>query len=212
MIEQIKPWVDPNVAVAPRSTIEELTRSSRAVRYPAGWAELEASVQYVPRSSAELDPGVVQLVANGVPTRDGGVFVFDRGSDQKRVGEYGKHGVLRGAHIQSTTLPLLDAAKATIVSRFREDLHLNFEFEPEPLGFVWLPEGSPRMAQHAGLVFRVRIDDDAVAQSLEEKEFKTSGRGHPVTSSFVTLERLDEVQLEPWSDKVRIENWLKSPQ
>jgi thymidylate kinase len=212
VIAQIEPWVDAEVAVVPRSTIEKLTSNSVAVRYPSGWAELEASVQYISRSSAERDPSVVQLVANGVPTRDGGVFVFDRGSDPKRAGEYGQHAVLRGAHIESKARPLVNAARETVVSRFREDLHLNFEFEPEPLGFVWLPDGAPRLAQHAGLVFRVRIDDEAVAQSLEEKEFKTSGRGHPMTSSFATLEGLDQVQLEPWSGKVHSENWLKSPQ
>lgn len=212
VLEQIEPWVDTHVAVIPRATIENLTRDSTALRYPSGWAELEAAVRFIPRSSAERDPDVVQLVANGVPTRDGGVFVFDRRSDPKRVGEYGQHAVLRGAHIEATSRSLVDAAKETVVSRFREGLHLNFEFEPEPLGFVWIPDGGARLAQHAGLVFRVRIDDETVAQSLEEKEFKTNGRGHPMTSSFATLDALDEVQLEPWSDKVRSENWLKTPQ
>jgi hypothetical protein len=212
VIEHIRPWVDPEVAVVPRSTLERLVGDSGAVRYPVGWAELEASVEYRPRSSAESDPEVVQLVAQGVPTRDGGVFVFDRSSDPKRVGEYGQHAILRGAHIASRSRPLAEAARETVASRFREDLHLNFDFELEALGFVWLREGSPRVTQHAGLVFRVRIDDEAVARSLEEKEFKTSGRGHPATSSFVTLAALAEVQLEPWSGKVFAENWLSLPQ
>lgn len=85
---------------------------------------------------------------------------------------------------------------------------MNLDFELEVLGFVWIREGGPRVTQHAGLVFRVQIDDEAVARSLEEKEFKTSGRGHPATSSFVTLEALAKVQLEPWSGKVFAENWL----
>lgn len=211
VIEHIKPWVDPEVAVVPRTALEGLAGESGAVRYPAGWAELEASVEYRPRSSAESDSTVVQLVAQGVPTRDGGVFVFDRSSDPKRVGEYGQHAILRGAHIENRSRPLAKAARETVALRFREELHLNFDFDLEPLGFVWLREGGPRVTQHAGLVFRARINDEAVARSLEEKEFKTSGRGHPATSSFVTLAALAEVQLEPWSGKVFAENWL-SPQ
>jgi hypothetical protein len=211
VIEHIHPWVDPEVAVVPRVTLDTLTGDSGAVPYPLGWPELEAAMEYRPRSLAEDDSEVVQLVAQAVPTRDGGVFVFDRSSDPKRVGEYGQHAILRGAHIEKSSRPLVEAAAETVATRFREDLHLNFDFELEALGFVWLREGGPRVTQHAGLVFRARIDDEAVARSLEEKEFKTSGRGHPATSSFVTLEALAKVRLEPWSGKVFAEHWLNPP-
>jgi len=214
LIARIKEWVDPLIRVVPRDTVKQVFSGKTALRLPPDelptdeWARLASSVRPMKRSAAEADREVVQLVAGGVATR-GGVFVFDRTLDQRRVGEYGQNAVWRGGHLVESSDDLASGARKTVIERFQTDLHLSFEFEPQPLGIVWLDgdDKNPRAAQHLGILFEVHIADENVAQSLVDKEFRT-GRGHPATSRFTTLEELRQMNLESWSALVVSEGWL----
>lgn len=211
VLSRIEEWVDPSISVVSRAVAQDVFGSDQALRWPAGGLErLASSVQHVKRSVAEADPNLVQLVAGGVAKRDDGVFVFDRAPDQKRVGEYGQHCIWRGGHLVESSESLEKVAKEAVIERFQTNLHLSFDFEPQPLGIVWLDEGdrNPRSAQHLGILFEVRIADENVAQSLEDKEFRTSGRGHPATSRFTKLNGLREMKLESWSHLMVSAGWL----
>lgn len=146
------------------------------------------------------------------------MFVFNRSRDTKRLGEYGEFSIWSGQHVEATASggsvePVdLCAAKESLARRIKANLHLKVEFPTEPLGMVWVEDGqSPRSKQHLGVFFAVRINDENVAQSLEDKEFKTHGRGHPITSQFSSLGELSSggLELESWSDLVVYSGWLK---
>jgi predicted NUDIX family phosphoesterase/thymidylate kinase len=213
LLPKIEAWADPPIAVLPRPAVERAFGGKKALSWPApkAWDAFERDVKMVPRSTAEKDDSLVQIVAGGVVTHERGVFVFDRKEDEKRLGEYERHTIWRGAHVDhgSGDPPLLDVARDSLVVRLRTDLHLNFEIDPKPLGIVWVPD-RPRSAQHLGLIFEVHIEDEAVADSLEDKEFKT-GRGHPARSSFVSLDEIGglNLDLESWSKAVLEATWLR---
>jgi predicted NUDIX family phosphoesterase len=210
IMARVDHWVDAPIAVVPKEVVEEVFANAPAVQWPAaGWERLAASVRYEKRSAVEQDDRLVQLVAGGVATRDDGVFVFDRAPDEQRVGEYGRHAIWRGGHLVRGPESVERAARASVIERFRTNLHLGFDFEPQPLGIVWIDDaGHARSRRHLGILYEVRIVDENVAQSLEDKEFKTSGRGHPATSRFARLEELSTIKLESWSEKVVSANWL----
>ena len=217
---RIEAWVDPQIAVVPRSVAEELFSGEIALRWSNANREvIERGLSARQRSHAEADATVVQLVSCGVPVSGDGVFVFDRARDEKRVGEYGRHSLWSGQHVDWAEGPMENAARRALLDRMQRDLHLRLELEPEPIGFTWSPnpQGSPqdapsseRSAKHLGVFFRVRIEDDAVRQSLEDKEFKTRGRGHSATSRFNSLVELRDatLDLEPWSKAVVEQEWL----
>lgn len=218
LIEQVLPkieaWADQPIAVVPHATVRRVFGVETALRWPAekAWEELQRDVKMVLRSEAERTTDLVQLVTGGVLTREGGVFVFDRKQDERRLGEYGRYSLWRGAHVDhgDGDPPLLDKVRDRLVERLRTDLHLNFDFDPNPLGIVWVPEPK-RSAQHLGVMFEVRIDDQTVADSLRDKEFKTSGRGHAATSQFSSLEEIGSLKmdLESWSKAVLEATWLR---
>lgn len=148
-----------------------------------------------------------------------GLFVFDRSRDEKRVGEFGRHSLWTGQHVTWTPETLLGMARNAVLARLEQNLHLRQPLRPKVLGLAWLSspqtyqqgdvDGS-RLAQHAGLFFTVPIRDAFVAESLEEKEFKVRGRGHPLTSRFSRIEDLEEMTLdfEPWSRTIVEKRWL----
>jgi hypothetical protein len=64
------------------------------------------------------------------------------------------------------------------------------------------------------VVFKVTVEEK-VAKFLDEKEFRTNGRGHRVESSFVSLSELASGELppegyilEPWSRVFLEKKWL----
>lgn len=211
VLDRVEVWADPMVAALPRAWVEQ-----RFANGHVGWrieeeAALNSAVTWEKRSLAEETDNIVQLVTCGVYYRDGGVFVFDRQRDEKRLGEYGRHSVWSGQHVEAhADHDAFRRAVACLRARMRTNLHLNVEFDPQPLGMVWTPDdGNPRQQRHMGLFFTVPIEDETVAQSLEDKAFKTAGRGHPLTSRFMQLPELDELELEPWSRKLLDTTWLK---
>jgi predicted NUDIX family phosphoesterase len=219
LLAEIELWADPEIAVVPAELVRALFAQRRALPWSTdAWDRLVASATAMKRSKAEADGGVVQLVACGVPIRPDGVFVFDRTRDKKRLGEYGAYSVWNGQHVElgAPGGPVdLEVVRDNLSDRVRTKLHLNFEFDLQPLGIVWVDDQArARSKHHLGVVFAVRIDDENVAQSLEDKEFRTRGRGHPATSKFSTIEALKDPQLdlEPWSRQIVESGWLSEAQ
>lgn len=163
------------------------------------------------RSEAEADETLVQFVAVGALTYAGRVFVFDRSADPHRRTAYGRRTILRLCHVdQGDGLDVVGAARTCLIHRLRQDLHLELQIEPRPLGAVWHDD---RSGAHMGLVFEVPILDELVAESLKEKEFNARGRGHKMTSTFgnpaLILEHAADLELEPWSKDILADGWIR---
>jgi len=217
VLDQIQEWVDPQIAVLPEPTVRTIFRSSAGVRWSKSISsQLTSAMSFLKRSRAEQDSRVVQIVVCGVPVAQGGVFVFDRTRDKKRLGEYGVHSIWTGQHAEQVPKvkdeDLLGTLRANLARRFRTSLHLNFDFSPEPLGIVWNDdEKNARSKHHMGVFLAVHIDDENVAQSLEDKEFRTHGRGHLATSKFSKIIELTkkDLELESWSLHAVKNGWVK---
>lgn len=139
--------------------------------------------------------------------------MFDRTRDQRRLRDYGTRTIWRGCHVDQGdgSRDLLAHSRSCLLNRLRQDLHLELELVPRQIGLVWRDDDEKRR-RHLGLVFEVPIENELVAESLKEKEFKTQGRGHQMTSRFGSpaeiRERQDELELEPWSRDILERGWV----
>jgi hypothetical protein len=111
------------------------------------------------------------------------------------------------ARIQLTDL------KQQLRDRLRADLHLGeMNAAPDPVGVVWMPQADePR---HLGVLFKVPVED-RVAKFLDDKEFRTNGKGHRRESSFVRVRELSAgkpegtgYRLDQWSIGALKKKWL----
>jgi hypothetical protein len=70
------------------------------------------------------------------------------------------------------------------------------------LGLAW--DRNQAESQHFGVMFRVPVTSDYVADHLKNKQFKKMGRAGRIKSVFRTQEEivrdLEDLNLEPWSD------------
>jgi hypothetical protein len=77
---------------------------------------------------------------------------------------------------------------------------------------MWTPNG--KETRHLGIMFKVPLEA-SVANFLDEREFRTNGRGHTLKSSFVARSELtpDKVRaaryaLEDWSLELLTKKWV----
>lgn len=97
--------------------------------------------------------------------------------------------------------------------RLQVDLHLgDLPGHPQPKGLVWNPTG--KEPRHMGLVFEAPVTRN-LAEWLDEKDFKTNGRGYRLESSFVTSRQIAAARLkekgytvEDWSELILREGWF----
>jgi hypothetical protein len=111
-----------------------------------------------------------------------------------------------GCHItRPSQEPLtLDELQEQLLGRLKKDMHLGqLDASPEPKGLVWTTSG--KEPGHFGIVFTVQVPDN-IAEFLDEKQFKTNGRGHWMKSFFVRPADLgtgdrgeNDYTLEEWS-------------
>jgi len=70
-------------------------------------------------------------------------------------------------------------------------------------GVVW--QGDAADSKHLGVIFRVPVQD-SIAETLQDKEFRRSGRGHTLSGSFrersVLSSERETLDLEPWSVEI----------
>ncbi|MCO5168164.1 MAG: hypothetical protein M9894_17620 [Planctomycetes bacterium] len=214
LIEQILPgiraWADPDVVVLPRTAVSEAVVAFGRSRVSRVWKRLASQFTYQRRSEAARDPDWVQVVACGVPRHEGKCFVFTRTAG-KKVEKYGKHLLWKGCHVRvddrrtwskkAADADKWRAIKRALINRFNEDLHLQVELTPVPLAIAW----DAADQKYLGIMFEVPIQTEAVARSLDAKEFKKAGRYPTVVGAFKALSdikrarRTEELTLEPWS-------------
>lgn len=188
---------NPEIAVAPRSEVERLFGKhsggdpAEYIKWDeSAWSELAKCLAPMRRYEAEKDQSVVQIIAAGVNTTHNGVFLIERTAERR----HGKHLLWRGVHVEWPTSgpPAVDHLGDALLDRLRMDFHLQAGLKPSPprpLGIVFTPAAKPRNRaepQHVGVVFDVPLEE-ALAEHLENKRFKTRGRVDPSRTNSILL-------------------------
>jgi hypothetical protein len=217
LLTQARSWCDPRIAVISKRDARTIVPDRIRPWSETAWKELSALVVYRRRSLVERDDGWVQPIAGGAQTFGGQVFlaVRRRARDDVVRSRDDTAMIWRGCHVPQPLKGKLDVAylKRALLSRLKQDLHLGeLDANPRPLGLVWDPHGEePR---HLGIMFQVPVSAK-VANFLDERQFKTNGRGYRVENSFVRPAQLghDEGErrgytLEEWSRLIHEAKWL----
>lgn len=218
----LRRWADPEIAVISKEAVTQIFGQRSAPGKDASrhdiWPRLRSQIRFMKRSEAESQPECVQLVACGVHVdRESKLLILKRSPDDEKAALYGRETLWKGAHVEKTgsfgieraggedVLSVVDEAWPVLLRRLREDLHLQTALVPEFLGFAWDQEQEPR---HLGLMFRIPIQSDYIARSMEKK-FRRSGRFHTLTGEFRSIAELRAQHindLEPWS-RLLVEHW-----
>ena len=216
LAKQARAWADPEIAVVPVMAAEELLKETATGWTSSLWQKIASSVSYRRRSTVEEDDNWVQLLACGTQVYGNEVFLSIRRRERGRApssrDDTGR--VWQGCHVEKSQRTLTRAELAAqLRKRLQTDLHLgDLRSKPHPLGFIWTPNG--KETRHLGIMFKVPLEA-RVADFLDEKEFRTNGRGHTLKSSFVSRNELtpDKVRaaryaLEDWSLELLAKNWV----
>lgn len=208
LLPRLEAWSDRQIAYVPRSLLKKTFGSQRrfmaATEAVKVWKELAPRMRHERRSKVEGNDALVQVVVGGIPVHAGKVFVFKRAEGHEKSA-YGRATIWRGCHVESRFGVSMAGLKRSLTARLQEDLHLRITLPLELLGMAWDPDQKPE-SRHLGVLFRCAIEDDVVAESMHEKEFRKAGRGHKLTGEFhepeAILIDIDALALEPWSHSV----------
>jgi hypothetical protein len=218
LLPRMERWVDKTITVASRADLDGYLGARETVDWQdVNWPSFQALLQYRKRSEVEHDDEWVQVLTCGAQVHGGRSFLSirrpQRGhppSDRDNSGR-----LWQGCHVEQPEGGIVDIQELQrqLLLRLQADLHLGaLSTQPQPLGLVWHKEGSER--RHLGVVFKVPLEEK-VANFLDEKEFRTNGRGHLVKSSFVEPPQLaagtgtpQGYTLEAWSRAFLTNNWL----
>ncbi len=210
-------WSDPTIAVITRQDAQKLVPGRVRRWTPATWRELKKFISFRCRSEVEDDERWVQPLVCGAQTYASKVFLAIRRRPRDGVARARENTarVWTGCHVKQPSDGNLSMQhfKNELSTRLKSDLHLaELDIKPKPLGLVWSGDGDERT--HLGVIFEVPVSKN-VADFLDERQFKTNGRGYLVKNSFVEPARLlrDEpanrdYTLEEWSRWILNEKWL----
>lgn len=216
ILAKARAWADPKIAVLPRILVEEVI-PRKVIPWDEGWEKLVRQVRWELRSEVEESEELVQLLACGVQTCGDELFLIRRQRLREDVMAPRDQTAMlwRGCHVtrgDGESLSLVEL-KTQLAERLRGDLHLgSLAANGEPRGFVWVPDGPD--SQHLGAIFNVRVDE-TVKGFLNERSFKTNGRGRSTENLFVRPDQLtpDSValkgyRLESWSQEFLAQRWF----
>lgn len=217
ILEHARVFADPEIAVIPRARAAEIVLDRIAPWSDETWSALARAVAFQERSSVEDHNEWVQVLACGAQVWANQLFVSIRRRQRTQVPSHRDDTALvwQGCHVHKPAhqpLTVVDLV-SQLRTRLCADLHLSeLHTTPEPLGLVWIPDGpEPR---HLGVMFKVPVED-RIAKFLDEKEFRTNGRGYNRRSSFMTESELAAggagekgYTLEQWSEELLKAKWL----
>lgn len=206
VLERLEAFVNPDVLVVPRATIEALPLSDGGF---FGEEALDAALdcvsthgRFVPRAEAEVAPGLVQIIPCGVLSHEGGVFLFQRKENDPKYHLYGNSSIWQGCHVTQTGEE--DAClllERNLLDRVSRSLYLSRRFPIRGLGYCW-DRDDPQSSRHFGVVYEIQIDNALAAADLKKKEFRKQ-RGHGYYGRFDDWEALRvgtaNLNLESWS-------------
>jgi predicted NUDIX family phosphoesterase len=211
IIDHLDEFLNPEVAVIPRSALNSLKLNERGAFGIEAVQDLVACItkhlSFKRRADAEQTSEFVQIVGAGVLVRDDKVFLFRRKEADPKSSLYGKTTLWQGVHvnrdIRGSGLPLVERA---LVERVTRSLYLSRRFPVQVRGYCW-DDSNEHSAKHFGVVFRIEIDNSHTADDLRKKEYrKARGRGHDLVGQFArwadVSSRSAELGLEPWSRSI----------
>ncbi|HKY35867.1 MAG TPA: hypothetical protein VJN18_08010 [Polyangiaceae bacterium] len=215
ILQLTRDWADPEIAVISRENAMGLVPARVRVWTSQLWRELSRRIQFRKRSSVENDDAWVQVLACGAQVFDKEVFLSIRRRQRAQLPSERDNSarVWQGCHVHRTGRLDVPELSRQLLARLRADLHLGeLVSKPRPLGVVWTPSQSE--PGHLGVFFKVPVEE-RVATFLDEKEFRTNGRGYRRESSFVAPRELSPGNLqskgytvEQWSLEVLKAKWL----
>ncbi|MEO6773230.1 MAG: hypothetical protein ABI467_09425 [Kofleriaceae bacterium] len=203
LLPLIEQWADPPIAVLPRQAVVDVFGERPFLHGDearAALVQLASQVSFRKRSDAEKDTDIVQVIAAGVHAHQDRIMVLERELRDKKSTDYGRRMLWIGCHVDKDG-DLLAGAMSCLDRRIQQELHLSTHPQTELLGLAW--DRNQTESQHFGVMFRVPVVSDYVADHLKNKQFKKMGRAGRIKSVFMTQEEivrsLDELDLEPWS-------------
>lgn len=200
LLPKIRQWVDPKIWVVPRSEVVQAFHG-RTFLAPTEartvLARFAQQARAVVRSKAEGDRDVVQLVGCGMPTRADQYVALKRSEKDEKSRDYGDFTLWKACHIKANEALSEAMAAGQVARRVEEDLYIAVPLKPEFVGLAWNPD-EERRENHLGMMFEVPITE-AVAESMQNKEFKHRGRFWPLSGRLLAVDELTGLNLEPWS-------------
>ncbi len=199
------PKPDEQVLVVRRSLFDELGSfqgfTPEAQRYLDVFLKRENNF-FAPRSSAETDPSLKQIIPYAVFTHAGRILRYVRGgkSGEKRLAAKASIGI--GGHINDADEGLFafneDAYRIAVEREIAEELRLGGGFTDRIVGLI--NDDSTEVGQvHLGVVHLVELESSEVRP----------GEAAITQLEFVSMEELrgGHEKLEAWSQIV-LEHWL----
>jgi predicted NUDIX family phosphoesterase/thymidylate kinase len=207
LLPRIEAWADPAIAVVPRDAVLSVFGDRPFVHgdeATTALVRLEGQVSFVKRSEAENSSDVVQLIAAGVHAHGDRIVVLERELRDRKTDDYGRRTLWLGCHVDVDVKDLLTSATRCLDRRIQQELHLSTHPRVKLLGLAW--DKNQTETKHFGVIFRVPISSDYIADHLKNKQFKKMGRSGRIKSVFMTQEEivteLKELDLEPWSEYI----------
>lgn len=211
ILDGFESFVNPKILVVPREALESLLSSAPSAYASDGEAGclekiIEESGEYLKRADVESNPKFIQIVTCGALLYEGRVFVFERQDRNPKSNLYGKSTIWQGCHV---VCPVderrsLSAARKALQARIAQSLFITRQLVSRFVGYAWDDSGKGD-GRHLGLIFRLEVDSQELAESLRKKQFRR-GRGHSLLGDFSEIGELvssmDKVDLEPWSRSV----------
>ncbi len=206
IVDHLESFLNPEILVVPRAKLEKLPLQDGGEFSASSNDKLIDIISTygtcMKRSEAEENDDHVQIIACGLLTHKGRLFLFERKERDPKYRLYGKLTVWQGCHVPTqggkSGMELLQSA---LLERISRSLFLSRIFPVKLEGYCWDPtiENSKR---HFGVMFSVTINNDHTATDLRKKEFR-KGRGHDVSGSFIGMGELASSDahsnLESWS-------------
>ncbi|RYZ09248.1 MAG: hypothetical protein EOO73_05675 [Myxococcales bacterium] len=218
LLGRVRRWADRPIAVISRPNAEHYFAAKTLDWKDVDWLSLKSLIEYRTRSEVEDNGQWVQLLACGAPVHNDETFLTVRRRQRGQAPNAARDDsgrLWQGCHVEKPSAGELTVQELQqqLLSRLQSDLHLaELNVQPQPVGLVWDRDG--REAGHLGVVFKLPIDEK-VASFLDEREFRTNGRGYRVESSFVGVGELTAGSapppgyiLEEWSREFLAKKWL----
>ncbi|MCB9653810.1 MAG: hypothetical protein H6729_06740 [Deltaproteobacteria bacterium] len=210
LLPMMESWADPQIAVVPIDDVKQIFADRHFIHendVEDALNQVATNISLRRRSDAENDPSLVQFVAAGVLVHDERFLILER-ERRDRKADYGRTKLWIGCHVETdvsaSAAKLICTAKDCLGRRIQQELHLATPITPALVGLAWERD----RPQHLGMMFKLPVPNQYVADHLEEKHFKKMGRSGRLTSRFQTRVKIittlaqqkDLLDLEPWSE------------
>jgi predicted NUDIX family phosphoesterase len=190
--------------VAPRSALFDAHAPQGF--YTAGVGELISRIyqhyRFVPRSLAENDPGLKQIIPYAVVTRNRGVFVLRRFNNQDESQLRDKYSLGVGGHVNPLPFMSTGMVEKGLRRELNEEIFIPDDYRARLVGFI-NDDSNAVGSVHLGIVYHITTASQAV--KVRETELMSGEFRSPAD-----LARL-RPKMETWSQLLadNIELFLK---